>query len=296
VLAFLLLACVIDRTGQSATDTMRRELADHGRRLRELETISEDMSRRVSQLEEVTRARGQEEILKMETMEQLREEVARIRGDFEVLQREYGDYEQAGIGFQQSATYQLVYLETRVQQMEKSLGVKVPPPPARDPTTGAILVPDPATAGGAGGVAADGADGGGAAADPGAPPSDGPKTPEEFFALIERNLAEGNGGVARAVAKRFVDQNAKSDRVPEAWYRIGESWQNEASYRDAAASFMVVADKYPQSTWAPWSTLRIGECFLALGDKSNAKLFFQDVVDKWPKSKAAKEAKAQLAK
>lgn len=290
MLAFLLLACVIDRTGQSATDTMRRELADHGRRLRELETISEDMSRRVSQLEEVTRARGQEEILKMETMEQLRQEVARIRGDFEVLQREYGDYEQAGIGFQQSATYQMVYLETRVQQMEKSLGIKVPPPPPRDPTTGAILTPDAAPTG-----TEPGATGGAVTADPTAA-TDGPKTPEEFFALIEKNLAEGNGGVARAVAKRFVDQNPKSDRVPEAWYRIGESWQNEASFRDAAASFMVVADKYPQSTWASWSTLRIGECFLALGDKSNAKLFFQDVVDKWPKSKAAKEAKAQLAK
>ena len=285
MLVLLLTACVIDRTGQSATDAMRRELADHGRRVRELETISEDMSRRVSQLEEVTRARGQEEILKMETMEQLRQEVARIRGDFEVLQRDYGDYEQAGIGFQQSASYQMVYLESRVAQMERTLGVKPPAPPPRDPTTGAVLAPDPTPTTGGATPTPDAATGG-----------DGPRTPEEFFALIEKNLSEGNGGVARAVAKRFIDQNPSSDRVPEAYYRIGESWQNEASYRDAAASFMVVADKWPTSTWAPWSTLRIGECFLSLGDRSNAKLFFQDVVDKWPKSKAAKEAKAQIAK
>ena len=286
MLLTLLLACVLDRTGQSATDQMHRELADHGRRLRELESISEDMSRRVGQLEEVTRARGQEEILKMETMEQLRQEVARVRGDFEVLQHEYGTFEQAGIGFQSSTGYQMSYIEARVAQMEKSLGLKAPPPPERDPSTGAMVAANPAVATAPGGADA-------AAA---LPADEGPKTTEEFFALIEKNLAEGNGGVARAVAKRFVDANPKSDRVPEAYYRIAESWQNEANYRDAAASFMVVADKFPQSSWAPWSTLRIGECFAALGDKPNARLFYQDVIDKFPKSKAAKEAKSQLGK
>ncbi len=293
MLLTLLLACVIDRTGQSATDTMRRELADHGRRVRELETISEDMARRVGQLEEVTRARGQDEILKMETMEQLRQEVARIRGDFEVLQHEYGTYEQAGIGFQQSTDFQLVYLESRVAQMEKSLGLKAPPPPERDPSTGAIVGPDAAVAGTPGtGTETPPAD----AATAAPPEAGGPQTPEEFFQLIEKNLAEGNGGVARAVAKRFIEANPKSDRVPEAYYRIAESWQNEANFRDAAASFQHVADNYPKSSWAPWSTLRVGECFAALGDKTTAKLFWQDVVDKYPKSKAAKEAKTQLAR
>lgn len=291
MLLTLLLACVIDRTGQSATDTMRRELADHGRRVRELETISEDMARRVGQLEEVTRARGQEEILKMETMEQLRQEVARIRGDFEVLQHEYGTYEQAGIGYQQSTDYQLAYIDSRVAQMEKSLGLKPPAPPARDPSTGAIVV-DPAAAA----AGTPGATSTAPVATPEAPEASGPKTVEEFFALIEKNLAEGNGGVARAVAKRFVDANPKSDRVPEAYYRIAESWQNEANFAEAAQAFNLVAEKYPQSSWAPWSMLRVGECFAALGEKDKARLFWDAVVEKYPKSKAAKEAKTQLAK
>lgn len=281
-MVFLLLACVIDRTGQSATDTMRKELADHGRRLRELEVVSEDMSRRVGQLEEVTRARGQEEILKMETMEQLRAEVAHIRGDFEVLQHEYGDYESAGIGFQQDTDYRMVYLETRVVGLEKSLGLKAPSPPTRDPSTGTVTAPpvDPAVT---------------TPTTP-APTDAGARTPEEFFALIEKNLAEGNGGAARAIAKRFIESDPKNDRVAEAYYRIAESWQNETNFQEAAAAFKTVVDRYPQSTWAPWSILRIGECFASLDQKDTARLFWQDVVQKYPKSKAAKEAKTLLGK
>lgn len=288
MLLTLLFACVIDRTGQSATDAMGRELADHARRMRELEIVSEDMARRIGQLEEVTRARGQEEILKMETMEQLRQEVARIRGDFEVLQHEYGDYEKAGVGFQQSADYQFAWTETRLQQLERSLGLKAPPPPARDPSTGAVLTPPaPAQSGGEPGAAA-------TPGETGVPVA--AQTPEELFALIEKSLAEGNGSVARAVAKRFIDENPKSDRLAEAYYRIAESWQNEAEYSNAATAFQAVADKFPQSSWAPWSTLRVGECFASLGDKSTARLFWQAVIDTWPKSKAAKEAKTLLAR
>lgn len=288
IFAPFLLACVIDRTGQSATDQMHRELADHGRRVRELEVVSEDMSRRVGQMEEVTRARGQEEILKMETMEQLRSEVARIRGDFEVLQHDYGTYEQAGVGFQRDSDYRMSYVETRVGELEKSLGVKSPPPPGRDPSTGAVP-------GGAGATDPTVGSTGTPVATPEVQAA-APGTPEELFALLGKNLEEGNGGVARAIARRFVQDNPKSDRVAEAYYRIAESWQNEADYKTAAAAFQLVSDKYSQSTWAPWSVLRVGECFAALGDKENARLFWSDVVQRFPKSKAGKEAKALLAK
>ncbi len=294
------LACVLDRTGHSATDQMHRQLTDHARRVRELEIVSEDMSRRVGQMEEVTRARGQDEILKMETMEQLRQEVARIRGDFEVLQHEYGDYERAGVGYQQDSEYRLTYLESRIGTLEKGLGAKAPPPPARDPSTGAALAP----VGGTGPVATGGPPSGPATTESagvppgpdGTAPASGPSTVEEFFSLIEKNLSDGNGGMARAVAKRFIEANPKGDRVAEARYRVAESYQNEADYRAAAQAFQEVVEKAPESSWAPWSILRQGECFLAMGDPETAKLFWSDVVQTYPKSKAAKEAKAQLGK
>lgn len=274
----LLLACVIDRTGQSMPAKMQNELADHDRRIREMEIVSEDMSRRLGQLEEVTRARGQDEILKMETMEQLRQEVARIRGDFEVLQHEYATYEQAGLGFQSDTDTRVGWMESRVAQVEKSLGLKPPPPPGAAGTvvTTPTTPTTPTTA-----------------VEPETAP---PATPEETFKLLEKNLAEGNGGAARAVAKRFVTEHASHDRVPEAYYRIAESYQNEGDFKSAAGAFQVVVDKYPKSTWAPWSVLRQGECFEALGEKASAKIFYEDVVRLYPKSKAAKEAKEHLGK
>jgi TolA-binding protein len=63
-------ACVLDRTGQSASEIYRRELALTGARVANLESQYDKVEARVAQLEELSRARGQEEILKMETLDQ----------------------------------------------------------------------------------------------------------------------------------------------------------------------------------------------------------------------------------
>ena len=276
---WVLAGCVLNRTGQSATDQMQKMLADHDRRVAELEAVSEDVSRRVGQIEEVTRARGQEEILKMETMEQLRQEVARLRGDMETLQHDYDTTSNAGVGFQQDADWRLTYTEQRIIGLERTLGVKPPPPPSKD---GSAAVDRAATT------------------TPTTTPTSGDstaidaKTPDEYFALLTQNLSEGKGAAARAVAKRFIDENPNSERLPEAYYRIAESYQNESAFADAAAAFQLVVDRYGTSTWAPWAMLRQGECFEALGQKENAKLFWQETIRKYPKSKAAKEAKAHV--
>ena len=95
LLPLLLIACVLDRTGQSATSRYDKDLAEHQSRIRDLESLGEDVGRRVAQLEEVTRARGQEDILEMETVEELRGEVAKMRGEFEILDHDYRTFETA---------------------------------------------------------------------------------------------------------------------------------------------------------------------------------------------------------
>lgn len=289
MLTLLLLGCVLDRTGQSATDAYARALADHGRRVAELEAVSEDISRRVAQLEEVGRARGQEEILKMETMEQLRTEVANLRGDLETLAHDYQTYERAGIGFQTDSDWRMTYQEQRVAALEKSLGMKAPPPPPKDGAVDATTPPADGTTA----VVAPPAEGTPPVATPetAAPPS-----VDEVFSLIAQNLQEGKGAAARAVANRFLTENPRSDRAPEAYYRIAESYQNESAFAEAAAAFQVVIDKFGTSTWAPWSMLRQAECFESMGKKAEAKLFYEEVIAKYPKSKAAKEAKAKLGR
>jgi tol-pal system protein YbgF len=275
VIAALLLACVIDRTGQSATARMQAELADHGRRVATLETDAAALARRVGAIEELTRARGQDEILKMETMEQVRQEVANLRGSVELLEHAAKEQTAAGTGFQQDTVTRLDAAEARVTALEATLGVKASAPPA-------------------GGNAAP-------AGSPGATPvPEAPvaawSTPDEAFALVERALKDGQAPAARAVAKAFIAKFPKHERVPEAHYRIGESHQNEGAYKDAASAFLVVVDGWPATHWAAWGLLRQGECFEALGRKDDAQLFYEDVVSRYPKSKAAKEAKAKLGR
>ena len=280
--------CVLDRTGQSASGLYGKQLTEHATRIRDLESLSEDVGRRVAQLEEVTRARGQEDILKMETVEQLRDEVARMRGEIEQLDHDYRTYETAALGMQGDVDGRLLFAETRVAALEKSLGLRPPPNPAV-PTAVATVVAtptnpvDPTLVG------------------PADPPVDvpadpGPSTPAAFFGLITQHLESGNGPTARAVAERFIAENPKSDRVGEAHYRIAESYQNEANFKGAALAFQSVIDTAPTSTWAAWALLRQGECFDGLGRAAEAKSFYCDVVKKYPKSKAAKEAKPKCGK
>ncbi len=288
-LLFLLVAsgCVLDRTGQSATREYEARLSDAQGRVRDLEEVGEDIGRRVAQIEEVTRARGQEEILKMETVEQLRDEVARMRGEFEQLDHDYRTYETAALGAQMDVDGRLAYLEARVVALERSLGLKPPPPPSSQSTSA-----DPSTATPPVATDTPPTDGGASAA------TEVPElsSPEAYFELIQQHLESGNGGAARAVAERFVAENPKSDRVPEAYYRVAESYQNTGEFKTAATKFQVVIDKAPSSSWAPWALLRQGECFEGLERPEDAKVFFCDVVAKYPKSKAAKEAKAKCGK
>lgn len=285
LLSGLTSGCVINRTGQSASGQMQKELAEHQRRVNELEAGSEDQSRRVGQLEEVTRSRGQDDILKMETMEQLRQEVANTRGDFEVLQHDYSTFEAAGLGYQQDADWRMSYLELRVGNLEKSLGVRPPAPPAKDGSVDAVV--DPATTG----TSVGGSPLQAVSSVPEAPLA---STPDEYFTLITQNLQEGKGAAARAVAQRFIKENPKSDRIPEALYRVAESYQNESDFINGVQAFQAVIDAAGTSTWAPWSMLRQGECMESLGRHDDAKVFWRATADKYPKSKAAKEAKTHL--
>lgn len=284
-LALLASGCVLDRTGESATREYQEQLSLQGSRVRDLESLSEDVGRRVAQLEEVTRARGQEEILKMETVDQLRDEVARMRGEAETLAHDYRTFETAALGTQGDVDGRLLYLEARVAALESTLGLKPPPRPGAGLLVGSPTGSDPV-------VAPPVVDGGGT----GAPEPAAELSAEEYFGLIQGHLESGSNEAARAVAARFIAANPKSDRVGEAYYRIAESYQNANEFKAAAAAFQEVLDKAPTSTWASWALLRQGECFEGLGRAADAKLFYCDVVVKYPKSKAAKDAKVRCGK
>jgi tol-pal system protein YbgF len=278
----LLLACVLDRTGQSASEAMRREVALHGARLSNVEAELQEAERRVAQLEELQRDRGQQEIQKMETVDELRSEVARLRGDVETLLHDSTASGQSVSKLLEDTEFRVAWLETRAAQLEKSLGVKPPPPPER---------PDQGSGSGSGAVAEGSGSGSGADV---ASADAGVTDPDAMMKLAEEHLAGGREKAAEAVLQRFIKDNPQSPKLAEAKYRFAEAAFNAKDYKAAVLRFQDVIDAHKSSVWASWAMLRQGECFEVQGQKENAKLFYEDVMRLWPKSSAAKEAKQKL--
>jgi TolA-binding protein len=286
LLITLLSGCVWDRTGQSATEAWRREMAIQSTRTQSLQAAVEDALVRVEQLEEVTRARGQDEILRMETMDQLRNEVARLRGDLEVLQHEAGlSSEQVG-SFREDAEFRLAWLESRAEALEESLGLEPPDPPAAEvEDTGAEGQTDPGEEGQEPG------DGGQEDPEQVEEPA-GPMSFEDRVALAEEHMKAGRHLPARAIYQKLIEAGEQPDQLSEWRYLLAETWFQEGQYQSAILAYQDVVDHHGDSDRAPWSMLRQGECFEALGQRDNAVLFYDDVIRLFPRSKAAKEARA----
>jgi tol-pal system protein YbgF len=288
LLSFAMTGCVLDRTGQSATEAFRRDMVLHATRLNNLENQFDNIEARTSQLEELTRTRGQDEIMAMESLEELRSEVARIRGDVEVLGHDYSVTSESFSALGEDATFRLAWLEDRAAQIEQNLGVNPPPPPElKDPSAGAAT--DGAS--GAEGTPDDEADDSNSSEDGEA---EGVTDPDRLIELAEQHLASGRERPAEAVLNRFLELHPDHARVPEALYRRAEAAFNEEDYSGAVLRFQEVIDGHKDSPWSAWAMLRQGECFEAQDQPENARLFYEDVVRLWPKSKAAKEARKKL--
>ena len=63
---FLSVACVWDRTGQSATTVLKTQIGYNSKQLSQAEGEIHRLQERIAQLEEVTRSRGRDEIKKLE--------------------------------------------------------------------------------------------------------------------------------------------------------------------------------------------------------------------------------------
>ncbi len=281
--AALSAGCVLDRTGQSATEAFRRDMVLHATRLNNLETQFDNLEARTSQLEEVGRARGQDEIMRMESLDDLRGELARLRGDVEVLNHNTALSEETLAALSADASFRMTWLEDRAALLEENLGVAPAPPPE---------LPDPSDAGSVGG------DGGSGEAGNTAVTGDaevaGLTDPDALIARAEAHLAAGREKPAEAVLSRFLELHPEHERVPEALYRRAEAAFNAGDYAVAVRRFQEVIDDYKDSAWASWAMLRQGECFEAQDEPENAKVFYKDVVRIWPGSKAAREAKKKL--
>jgi TolA-binding protein len=303
MLAALLLACVLDRTGQSITTAMRNEIIQNGSQIENLERQFDRLESRVSQVEDITRARGQEDIMNMESMDQVRIELANFRNEMEMLKHSYDQTATAVDSQGADTVFRLAWLEERADSIERQLGL-VPPPPPDPPvsrTDGDSAATDPGISSKASPI--------GKPKSPGQPSESGEEaaqappavsepepalTTKDLLKLAESHLASGRELAAENVLKRIIEQKPGPAIVSEALYRLAEAAYNSGDFKLAISRFQEVIDKDESNKWSAWALLRQGECFEELKQPGNARLFYEDVIRLYPKSAAAKDAKKKL--
>ncbi len=316
---FLLsLACVLDRTGQSASAQLQREIRDNGIRIYNVEQQFVQVEARVNQLEEISRSKNQEKIAELATLEQIREQMARLRGQVEVLSHASGQGAKDMAGQVDDARFRILWLENRADQLERSMGLKTPDPPAMAPVVPEEEVETSSTWGGItappvsasdeieGDTVADAAPIEDSKPDPDPEPEpitpkekpavDPPMDPIKMLDSAKSLLKEGNSTGAEALLSRFLDVYPNHSRSDEATYRRAEASKAAKDYEKAVLRYQEVIDQFKGSAFAPWAMFRQGECFEAQDQKSNAKVFYGEVIRIYPKSRAAKAARKQLGR
>lgn len=302
---WMMLGCILDRTGQSASERMRRELHDHNTRIANIETQFIQVEARVNQLEDLTRTRGQQDIMKMESLDELRAELSRVRGDVEVLSHSVGEGGKDLNARTEDAAYRVEWLESRATQLEKALGLKPPAPPAITPAPGAEESegwkgekPADAAAPEAGDAAA-GTPAAGTPA-PAVTPADaggsGTPDPDKMVDGAKGLLESGNHTGAEQMLERFLQLHPKHKRVAEARYRRANAAQKAGKFQQAVLRYQEVIDKHKMSAWASWAMFKQGECFAAQNQMGNARVFFNEVIRIFPGTPAAEAAKKRLKK
>lgn len=266
-------------SNKAVADSVGRQLSLTTIRVAQLEAEVTTAEQRVQQMEEAMRAQGANEVTRLETIEEVNAEVGRIRGDIEVLRYEVTDLKKTVDEMILDGDARMLYLESRVAQLEGFLGIEPPPPPTRpiEPLPG--VVPEP-----------------GVAPEPGLPTDEPiPSTLDGKLELAMEHMAAGRNGVARAILLKAQTEHPGEPKLDEVQYRIAETWFNEEDWRRAISDFNTVIEGWPKGPWAPWAMLAQGDSFKEWGQPDNARLFYEEVVRVYPRSEAAKEAKKLLA-
>lgn len=321
-LVFISLACVLDRTSQSAPAQMQREIRDNAVRVYNVEQQFVQVEGRINQLEDLNRSSGKRKILQMETLEEVRGEVVKLRGAFEVLTHDAEQGSKDLKGAVDDARFRVLWLETRADQLERSLGMKTPDPPAMpaeppaprpthssqapaavdttakdsgvsDLPTMSVVSTDAVAD--AAPVAASGE------STPSTTPPPDPVTepaldPDAVLSTVKKQLKSGNHVGAETLLNRFLDAFPNHARADEATYRRAEASKVAGDYEKAVLRYQEVIDQFKASSFAPWAMLRQGEVFDTQGQQDNARVFYGEVIRIYPKTRAAKAARKALSK
>lgn len=295
-LFLLAMGCVLDRTQQSAPAKMQREIRENAIRAYNVEQQFLQVEARVNQLEELNRSSGKRKIMQMESIEELRAEVVRLRGSLEVITHDASQGEKGLQTALDDARFRVLWLESRADLLEKSLGIKTPAPPAaivaasNQKTPQASTwddqrseVPEPAaTLPNDAGPPAPAVD---------APPSDGAAPP----------TADAAPEPAKAIVVSPDDGEAQSDKAPapvadpvtepaldpDVLLDNAKTQIKEGNTVGAETMLNRFLDSFPNHARADEATYRRAEASRAAGNHEQAVLRYQEVIDQFKASSFA---------
>lgn len=280
---------------QAATAEYSRQVTTASMRVADLEQQLAEAEQRVAQLEETVRMHGQQEATRLENLDQVNTEINRLRGAIEELQFQVTEIKTRLDAEAIRDERRMLHAERRLASIEKTLGLKPPPPPTDAElglATTATAATDPANPGATGTTPTTDPATTGTTAEPEAPP-----VPDTAVGKLERaieTMKAGQQGAARYFLEQAITAHPDAKELPEIRYRLGETWFNEGQYGKAVRAFQAVIENHAKSEWAAWAMLRQGECFEKLNRPGDAKAFYTGVTKDYPKSDAAKDAKQAL--
>jgi tol-pal system protein YbgF len=122
-----------------------------------------------------------------------------------------------------------------------------------------------------------------------------PQDKAAFLALAQEKERAGEKPVARELYQEYARRWPADPRSADAWFRVGELQYGAQHYREAILAYGKVAEGFPRSDKVPDAKLRAGESMVALGLPDDARAIFEEVVKQYPKTTAAKKARKRLA-
>lgn len=292
VVGWLLATVATPARAADPTAEYARQVTMAQTRVAQLEALLVEAELRIEQLEEVIRQQGQNEQNRLENLDQVNAEVSRLRGSIEVLQFESGEMKRVLRDLQLDSERRHLHAEIRLTEVEKFLGVKMPPIP-----TDEDLGIDPSEAGAEPSVERPT---GAGVADPlgeevRIADGDIPATAQGKLDLAIDHMRAGRQTVARAVLTSALAAHPDTAETDEIRYRLAETYFNDKEYRTAIREFNKVINNHPNSDWKCWSFFRMGEAFDALGKSDGGRAFYKGATERdCRSSEAAKLARDKL--
>ena len=110
--------------------------------------------------------------------------------------------------------------------------------------------------------------------------------PDQMYDLSLQQYRRGSMGTARIGFREFLRVYPTHERAPDAFFYIGESFEQSAP-DSAAAVYDQLVKGYPNSSRAPSALYKLGRLAEQRGDRAAARTYYSRVIAGYPRSPEA---------